>query len=142
MRRTEEHVRPYLVDRVSWQSFAMATLLLVLTLVDGMITVALLERGFEEANPLMRFLLNRSTGAFFIGKYVLTAAFLPVALVMNQYRLFGTRFRVGHFIPIVALLYLILIVYQLVLWNQKIEGEVRGSQPGETIVAAAPRESL
>ncbi len=97
----------------------MASLLLVLTIVDGLITVALLDRGFEEANPFMRFLLDRGTNAFFIGKYVLTALFLPVALVMNQYRLFGTRFRVGHIIPIVTGLYLVLIVYQIALWNLK-----------------------
>lgn len=139
MRRVKEHLQPYLVDRVSWLAFLTATLLLVLTLVDGILTVALLERGFEEANPLMRFLLNRSPVAFFIGKYVLTATFLPVALVMNQYRLFGTRFRVGHLIPIVALLYLVLIVYQLVLWNQINEYDVRVSPPVETIVAAATR---
>jgi hypothetical protein len=103
--------------------FALASLLLVLTIVDGMITIALLDRGFEEANPVMRFLLDRGTGAFFIGKYVLTALFLPVALIMNRYRLFGTGFRVGHFIPVVTGLYVILIVYQIGLWNLKPDRE-------------------
>ncbi len=123
LRRAEEDRKPYLVDRVTWPVFALASLLLVLTIVDGLITVALLDRGFEEANPFMRFLLDRGTNAFFIGKYVLTALFLPVALVMNQYRLFGTRFRVGHIIPIVTALYLILIAYQICLWNMKSDRE-------------------
>jgi len=117
MRRAEDRARPYLVDRVTWPVFVLAVLLLVLTLVDGLMTVELLDHGFEEANPVMRFLLDRGTWAFFAGKYVLTAVFLPVALVMNQYRLFGTRFRVGHFIPVVAGLYLILIAYQIGLWT-------------------------
>ena len=117
MRRAEEHDTPYFVDRVPWTFFATASLLLVLTLIDGLITVALLDHGCEEANPFMAYLLNRGTNTFLIGKYVLTATLLPVALVMNHYRLFGTRLRVGHLIPIVAVLYLILIAYQAVLWD-------------------------
>lgn len=127
MRRAGEKARPYLVDRVSWPVFVLAVLLLVLTLVDGLITVELLDHGCEEANPVMRFLLERGTWAFFAGKYLLTAVFLPVALVMNQYRLFGTRFRVGHFIPIVAGLYLILIAYQIGLWNADADGDAPGA---------------
>lgn len=118
-RRAEEDGRPYLVERVRWPAFLMATLLLVLTLVDGLITVALLDHGFEEANPVMRRLLERGTGAFFVGKYVLTAAFLPVALVMYRYRLFGSRLRVGHVLPIVVVLYLVLIAYQSALWARR-----------------------
>jgi hypothetical protein len=117
-RRSEEHDRPYLVDRVSWPAFVMSSLLLILTLVDGMITVALLDQGCEEANPVMRFLLDIGIGTFFIAKYVLTAIFLPIALVMNQHRLFGTRMRVGHVIPVVAALYVVLIAYQITLMRQ------------------------
>lgn len=131
---------PYLVDRVTWPVFVTAIMLLILTLIDGVITVVLLEFGFEEANPVMRYLLERGTGAFFVGKYVLTAIFLPVALVMYQYRLFGTRLRVGHFIPIVAALYLVLITYQIVLLKQKLDepSSMRAASSG-TIGAGKPR---
>jgi hypothetical protein len=134
MRRAEDHDRPHLVDRVRWPVFALASLLLVLTLVDGVITLELLDHGCEEANPLMRFLLERSTGAFLAGKYVLTAIFLPVALVMSQYRLFGTRVRVVHFLPVVAGLYLVLIAYQVGLLNHK----ARRPQGPRPVAAAGP----
>lgn len=116
-RRADEHARPYLVDRIPARAFVLASTLLVLTLVDGLLTVGLLERGCEEANPVMRLLLDRSVGTFLVGKYLLTAAFLPVALVMYQYRLFGTRVRVGHLVPVVAAMYAALIVYQVGLWH-------------------------
>jgi len=115
-RRLAEHDGPYLVDRAPWVTSALATVILVLTLADGALTVVLLDRGYEEANPFMRFLLDRSPAVFFVGKYVLTAAFLPVALVMNHYPLLGTRFRVGHLVPVVAALYLMLVAYQVRLW--------------------------
>jgi hypothetical protein len=116
-RRSEEDGRPYTVDRISATDFAMAAMLLVLTLLDGLLTHVLLDHGYEEANPVMRFLIERGTVWFFVGKYVLTAVFLPVALVMNRYRLFGTRLRVGHMVRVVAALYLVLIVYQVGLWR-------------------------
>ncbi len=106
---------------------AMAIMLLLMTIVDGVITVGLIERGCEEANPLMRVLLEHSTTAFFVSKYLLTAAFLPVALVADRYRLFGTPFRVGHVMPILVILYVILIAYQYTLWQRPVE-------PGESLV--------
>lgn len=136
-RRDDEHGRPYLVDRVSVWSFAMATLLLVLTLVDGVLTLGLLDEGCEEANPVMRFLLDHGPGAFLAGKYLLTAVFLPVALVTSQYRIFGTRFRVGYCLPIVAALYLLLIAYQLTLWSQTAGPDPRlSSRTGRSPVEA------
>lgn len=103
----------YLVERVPARVAALATLILILTLADGLLTLTLLEHGFEEANPVMRYLLGHGPWAFLIGKYALTAAFLPVALVADRYRLFGTPIRVGHFVPIVAALYVVLVGYQI-----------------------------
>ncbi|GAC1449767.1 MAG: hypothetical protein NVSMB9_33800 [Isosphaeraceae bacterium] len=115
-RRADEHHQLYLVDRVSNARFAAAVLLLVLTLVDGWLTLLLLDHGFEEVNPVMRCLLDRGPLMFFAGKYLLTALFLPAALVLNQYRLFGTALRVGHLVLVASVLYLPLIAYQVVLW--------------------------
>ena len=127
-RRAKDHDRPYLVDRIDGRAFLMAALLLMLTLADGVITVVLLDRGCEEANPLMRLLLRQGIVPFLVGKYVLTALFLPVALVLHQYRLFGTRVRVGQIVPLVVALYVVLIVYQITLWGKS---QVRGPRPPE-----------
>ena len=78
----------------------------------------------------MRYLLDRGPIDFFIGKYLLTAVFLPVALVMNRYRLFGTRLRVGHIVFLVAGLYLVLIAYQVILW--------RDHRPAEMAIRMMP----
>jgi Domain of unknown function (DUF5658) len=117
-RRNEGTGEPYFVERISAPVFLMSSLLLVLTLIDGIFTIALLEADCVEANPVMRYLLDRGPVHFLVGKYLLTALFLPVSLVMNRYRLFGTRFRVGHLVPIVAGMYLVLIGYQLALWRE------------------------
>jgi len=65
----------------------------------------------------MRHLLDRGHGAFFIGKYVMTAAGLPFLLVYKNYPMFGTRFRVGYLLPVFLSLYLLLAAYQVHLLN-------------------------
>jgi hypothetical protein len=130
-RRQDEAGKAYLVERVSARAFLVSSLLLVLTLIDGMLTFLLLDIGCEEANPVMRYLLERGPIHFFVGKYLLTALFLPVALVMNRCRLFGTRIRVSHVVVTVAGLYVMLIAYQLMLLNEHtsdIEAARRDSQ--------------
>ena len=43
---------------------------------------------------------------------------LPLLLIFKNYYLFGTRFRVGYLIPLIVVMYLVLIGYQLVLMHQ------------------------
>ena len=131
-RREDRPGKPYLVERVSGSAFAFASLLLVLTLIDGMLTFILLDLGCEEANPLMSYLLDRGPIYFFVGKYLLTAVFLPVALVMNRCRLFGTRIQVGHLVAIVAGLYVGLIAYQLMMWHEQKSGGMGSRLPSRT----------
>src|SRR5262245_10406660 len=98
-RRDVEHEQPYYVDRFASSTFALILLLLTLTVLDGVLTLVLVEADCHEVNPAMRYLLKRGPASFLIGKYVLTAAGLPVLLIFKNFRLFGTRFRVEYLIP-------------------------------------------
>ena len=114
-RRAEERAGPYFVDRIDARSFTLAVLLLVLTIVDGAITLMLLGAGCEEINPAMDYLLGRGPLHFLLGKYALTTAGLPFLLIFRRHTLFGTRLRVGHLLPVFVGLYLILLGYQFAL---------------------------
>ncbi|MDB5390650.1 MAG: hypothetical protein JWM11_6296 [Planctomycetaceae bacterium] len=114
-RRTSEDLQPYFVDRFSPRAFALIVTLLTLSISDAYITLILLENGCEEVNPVMNYLLELGPLSFLVGKYVLTAAGLPILLMFKNYFLFGTRFRVGYLIPGFVLMYLVLISYQFCL---------------------------
>jgi hypothetical protein len=114
-RRAEQHRQPYFVDRFSATMFGLVLALLLLTIVDGLITLNLMARDCQEINPLMRYFLGKGPVAFLLGKYVLTAAGVPVLLIFKNYYLFGTRFRVGYLLVLFVLLYLGLIAYQIQL---------------------------
>ncbi len=93
----------------------MIVAILGLTLVDGLLTIELLEINSEEGNPFMLYLLSHGHTAFLLGKYVMTAAGIPFLVVYKNYPMFGSRFRAGYFLPLFLGLYLVLLCYQWVL---------------------------
>ena len=71
----------FFVDRIDPPMFVLTVLLLVLTIVDGTVTLLLLGAGCEEINPAMGYLLRRGPLHFLLGKYALTTAGLPFLLI-------------------------------------------------------------
>lgn len=113
LRRKAERSQHYFVDRYRARVLILILLLLTLSIVDGVITLHLLDLGFTEINPLMRYLLSKGGTSFLIGKYALTATGLPFLVAYMHYPLFRSRFRVGYLLPFFVSLYLVLLGYQL-----------------------------
>jgi hypothetical protein len=111
-RRREERQGAYFVDRFDAATLAMIVALLGLTIVDGVLTLVLIDINSEEANPIMAQLLNRGAFTFLMGKYAMTASGLPFLVVFKNHPLFRSRFRVGWLLPIFIGLYLILLFHQ------------------------------
>ena len=86
---------------------------LMLCIVDGVLTIELLDVNSEEANPVMRFLLDRGHLPFLVGKYAITAVGLPFLAVYKNWPFFGTRFRAGFLLPVFLGRYLGLVTYQV-----------------------------
>jgi hypothetical protein len=112
-RRQEQRSHPHFVDRFANTWLVLAITLLLMSIVDAVITIQLLPSGCVEFNPLMAWLLERGILSFVVGKYILTAAGLPVLLVFKNSRLFGSRFPVEYVLHILVCLYVVLLVYQI-----------------------------
>jgi hypothetical protein len=113
VRRKAERQGSYYLDQFDAFTLAVIVAVLGLTLVDGVLTIELLDTNSEECNPLMGHLLTRGYAAFFVAKYLLTAAGLTFFLVYKNYPMFGTRFRVGFLFHVFLVLYLALVAYQV-----------------------------
>jgi hypothetical protein len=77
VRRGAEREGSYFTDRFDAFTLGLIVAVLVLCIVDGVLTIELLNVNCEEANPVMRFLLDRGHLPFLVGKYAITAAGLP-----------------------------------------------------------------
>ena len=113
VRRGAEREGPFFTDRYDALTLAFIVGVLVLCIVDGVLTIELLGVNSEEANPVMRFLLDRGHLPFLVGKYVMTAAGLPFLVVYKNWPFFGTRFRAGFLLPVFLGLYIGLVAYQV-----------------------------
>lgn len=105
------------MDRHDATTGVLVVLVLLFTLADGVLTLLLLDHSCEEVNPFMAYLVERGPLWFLGGKYLLTAIGLATFMVLKYYRLFGTRLRLGHCIPILAVMYVVLLVYQLSIFR-------------------------
>ncbi len=117
VRRGAEREGLFFTDRHDALTLAFIVAVLGLCIVDGVLTIELLELNSEEANPVMRFLLGRGHLPFLVGKYVMTAAGLPFLVVYKNWPFFGTRFRAGFLLPVFLGLYLALVAYQVHLFG-------------------------
>jgi hypothetical protein len=61
------------VDRYDHPVLLVLLLVVLLSVLDGYLTIFHVERGAQEINPIMNFLLGYGDDCFFILKYVLTA---------------------------------------------------------------------
>ncbi len=117
----------------------MVVSLLCLSIADGVLTLELLEFDCVEANPVMACLLDRGYFWFLIGKYALTAVGLPLLVVCENSRMFGTRFRVGFLIPTFIAAYLVLIFYQNSLFGAvRLAAEIRREPAAGSVRSILP----
>ena len=91
--------------------------ILILTLVDGTMTIFLIEKGAWEANPLMRYALSRGHEFFFILKYFLTASGLLFLLLNGTRRVFKDRIIIEDIVAILIIFYEGLIIYQISIYH-------------------------
>ena len=118
-RASHEDSPAILAEKLPHSTSLLALALALLTIVDGVLTLVLLDdHHFEEANPAMRVLLHLGPTAFVVGKYALTVAGLPILLIFRRRRVFFPRLRVEHILPILVTCYMTLLIYQIGLFGQ------------------------
>ena len=86
------------------QWLAAALLILVLCVLDALLTLALLNHGAHEANPLMDTIIHGDGQRFVAFKFGLTASGVVLLILLARVRAFGR-------LPVSALLYCVLAGY-------------------------------
>ena len=115
VRRLEDRHVHYYVDLYSRADGLLFTCILLLSVADAFFTLELIGRGLSEYNVVMDYYLRQSPLSFFLIKYALTAFGLLCLLLHKNYPLFRGRFSVRAILIGVAIMYCLLIAYELVL---------------------------
>lgn len=72
IRRLEDRKKMFLVDQYSPRLFAAIIAILFLSVIDGLLTLFLMNHGAHEVNPVMAYYINVGPYTFFTLKYALT----------------------------------------------------------------------
>lgn len=109
-RDTDRH--PVMTDWFQPQWLATAIIILVLSSVDAVLTLALISRGAVELNPFMEPLVRSSGKSFAYWKLGLTSMGVVVLTMAARLRVIG-RVTVGILLYVVLGGYLVLVSYEL-----------------------------
>ena len=111
-RDTDRH--PVMTDWFQPQWLATAIIILILSSVDAVLTLALISRGAVEINPFMEPLVRGSGHSFAFWKLGLTSMGVVVLTMVARLRVFG-RVAVGVLLYVVLGGYLVLVGYEFSL---------------------------
>jgi len=117
-RRTGEN-KNYYVDRYEPRYFVLITLILLLCVLDAYYTLKILQAGGREMNPFMLGIMNKNPAFALIIKYLITAGAIAILIIFKNFVVFG-RLRVSSLIPVVFLIYLFLVAFEISLYYNHI----------------------
>ena len=83
-RRQEDCYRTFYFDRYSSSIFAAIVAILLLSVLDALLTLYLIENGSTELNPVMSYFLRYGPFVFMGAKYFLTCAGVVILLLFRN----------------------------------------------------------
>lgn len=93
--------------------FFLAVGIMLMSCLDAVMTLALIERGMVEVNPVMATMLGQGTAAFAATKMTMTGTSI-LALVFLAKARFMNRLRTGLFLTFFFSAYACLVCYEFV----------------------------
>lgn len=112
LRRTEDCKRITVLDQYHPKLFIYVLIVLGLSLLDAVLTLALLEKGAVELNPVMRYYINLGPATFVTVKYGLTALALIFMVVLNA--IISARYRI---VSLVMFPFCVFIFGAVIIWE-------------------------
>lgn len=118
MRREVDHNTSHYVDIYDQVTVWAAIAIIILSCIDSLITLLLIQQGRAyEANPVMGALIESDATMFVAAKAALTILCLVFLVVHKNFWLFNNRIRTRSLLLATFIGYSLLINYELVLLN-------------------------
>jgi hypothetical protein len=103
------------VDRYSTGMFIVLIIIIVSNVFDSLLTMAILNRGGEEVNPIVSWAIEAYGNKFWIWKFLITSFCLTLLCLHSQIG----RFKAFHATIAISFIYVIVLLYQIhmILWQ-------------------------
>mgnify|MGYP000213723603 CR=1 FL=1 len=114
-RREDDSGRAIIFDRYHQNLFLAITTILVLSILDAVLTLVVIQRGASELNPVMAYFLEYGTPTFIVAKYILTSIGVIILLIFKNVFLTKIKIYTHSLFPCVILVFLAVIAWELFL---------------------------
>lgn len=84
IRRVEDNRKSFFVDRYNQRFFLFILAIVLLSVIDGILTLFLINHGAYETNPVMAYCLKAGPIAFIAVKYALTSLGVMILLIFRN----------------------------------------------------------
>ena len=115
IRRQEDKRRIFYVDRYSGRLVAVIVAILSLSVIDGFLTLFLLDHGAYETNPVIAYFLEFGPYTFFTFKYLLTIIPAIGLLMFRNVFLAAIRIYTHSLLYFIAVTFMAVVVWELYL---------------------------
>ena len=109
IRRQVDVRRIFYVDHYSPELFFAIVSILLLCVIDALLTLTLLDRGAQEANPVMAYFLQFGPYTFFAFKYLLTIITIICLLMLKNIVLRVIKINARSVLYFMAIFYLAVV---------------------------------
>jgi hypothetical protein len=114
-RRNEDRSKAVIYDRYNPKLFFAITTILVLSILDAVLTLIVIQRGATELNPVMAYFLELGTPTFIIAKYLLTSVGVLILLIFKNVFLTRIKIYTHSLFPCVIVVFMVVIAWELFL---------------------------
>ena len=115
IRRREERNIIFWADRYSQTLFGAIVLILFFSVLDGLLTLFLIDHGATELNPVMAYYLDVGPYAFFSVKYLLTSVAVVILLLCQNAFLRTIRIHTRSLFYVIVAAFMSVVAWELFL---------------------------
>jgi energy-converting hydrogenase Eha subunit C len=115
IRRREERNIIFWADRYSQTLFGAIVLILFFSVLDGLLTLFLIDHGATELNPVMAYYLDVGPYAFFSVKYLLTSVAVVILLLCQNSFLRTIRIHTRSLFYVIVAAFMSVVAWELFL---------------------------
>ena len=115
VRRDEDYTRMFIFDRYNPKLFAAIAAILMLSILDALFTVILIENGSSELNPVMAYFLQHGLLSFIVAKYFLTSIGVVILLIFKNVFLTRAKIYAHSLFSVVIIVFLAVIAWEIFL---------------------------
>ena len=115
IRREEDSRKVFFFDRYHPKLFAAITAILMLSILDALLTLILIDNGSTELNPVMAYFLEHGLLPFIVVKYCLTSSGVVILLIFKNVFLTKVKIYTHSLFSAVIIVFSAVIAWELFL---------------------------